>query len=63
MTSTHFVTIIQSAEHGTHPVVPVLDPRFEPTARAQVRTLSARLLRAGARGGLQLARRLDPACA
>lgn len=62
MTST-FVTLIQSAELGTHDVKPVLDPRFAPTVRASLRELSARLLRAHARGSLELAGRLDPTCA
>lgn len=62
MPSTNMVTLIQSAELGTHSMLPALDPRFVPNARASVREVSARWLRAGAHGGLRLADRLDPKC-
>lgn len=62
MPSTNMVTLIQSAELGTHSVLPTLDPRFVPNVRASARELSARWLRAGAKGGLRLADRLDPEC-
>ena len=63
MTMTNSVTLIQAAELGTQDVQPVLDPRFVPAVHATGRQLSARWLRATARGSMRLAKRLDPSYA
>ena len=59
MTSTHFVTMIQSAEHGTSLVAPVHDRRFSP-GHEHTRALGARWLRAHAAMSLRWAQRIDP---
>ena len=60
MTSTHFATLIQSAELHSHGARPVHDPRFVPTGRRGVREVGAGWLRTTAKGNLWLALRTDP---